>query len=44
MDLAVVMRVITLYALPTRFEVPEDVSDAVNRLLKEVVRLSKIES
>ncbi|KAI3703920.1 hypothetical protein L1987_74116 [Smallanthus sonchifolius] len=43
-DLVVVMRVITLYALPSPFEVPEDVMNAVNRLLKEVVRLSEIES
>ncbi|KAK9074144.1 hypothetical protein SSX86_006741 [Deinandra increscens subsp. villosa] len=42
-DLTVVMRVITLYGLPTRLEVPEDVRNAVNRLLKEVVRLSEIE-
>ncbi|KAJ0475554.1 hypothetical protein HanHA300_Chr13g0466791 [Helianthus annuus] len=44
MDLAVVMRVITLYGLPTRFEVPGDVRAAVNRLLKEVIRLSETES
>lgn len=44
MDLAVVMRVIILYGLPTRFEVPDDVRNAVHRLLREVVRLSDIES
>ncbi|MFS7929400.1 hypothetical protein Hanom_Chr04g00332101 [Helianthus anomalus] len=45
MDLAVVMRVITLYGLPaTRFEVPDDVRAAVNRLLKEVIRLNETES
>ncbi|KAL8209707.1 hypothetical protein R6Q57_006439 [Mikania cordata] len=44
MDLTTVMRVITSYGLQTRFEVPDDVRDAVNRLLKEVVRLSELES
>ncbi|KVI02141.1 uncharacterized protein LOC112500954 isoform X1 [Cynara cardunculus var. scolymus] len=47
MDLIAVMRVVTLYgleAIPTQLEVPDDVKNAVNRLLKEVVRLSKIES
>ncbi|KAI3702770.1 hypothetical protein L6452_28522 [Arctium lappa] len=47
MDLIVVMRVVTLYgleAVPTQLEVPDDVKGAVSRLLKEIVRLSKIES
>lgn len=46
MDLIVVMRVVTLYgleAVPSQLEVPDDVKSAVSRLLKEVVRLSKIE-
>lgn len=46
-DLTVVMRVITLYALeavPSELEVSDDVKNAVNRLLKEVIRLSEIES
>lgn len=47
MDLPVVMRVVTLYALdalPNQLKVPDDVKNAVNRLLKEVIRLSEIES
>ncbi|KAL4580453.1 hypothetical protein LXL04_016647 [Taraxacum kok-saghyz] len=45
-DLTMVMRVITLYALeavPSELEVPDDIKDTVNRLLKEVIRLSEIE-
>ncbi|XP_071730095.1 uncharacterized protein [Rutidosis leptorrhynchoides] len=46
-DLVVVMRVITLYALdsvPNQLQVPDDVKNAANRLLNEVIRLSEIES
>ncbi|KAL7584751.1 hypothetical protein Lser_V15G45466 [Lactuca serriola] len=46
-DLTVVMRVIILYALeavPNELKVPDDIKNTVNRLLKEVVRLSEIES
>nr|XP_043628988.1 uncharacterized protein LOC122600345 [Erigeron canadensis] len=46
-DLPVVMRVITLYALetvPTKLKVPDDVKNAANQLLKEVIRLSELES
>ncbi|KAH7844646.1 hypothetical protein Vadar_030194 [Vaccinium darrowii] len=44
LDLAVVMRVITLYALeslPPQLVVPDEIKDSVNRLLKEVVNLSQ---
>lgn len=44
MNLAVVMRVITLYALesvPPQLAVPEEVKDSVSRLLKEVINLSE---
>ncbi|GKC27160.1 hypothetical protein Tco_1034454 [Tanacetum coccineum] len=47
MDLAVVMRVITLYALdavPSQLEVTDDVKNAVSRLLQEIIRLDEIES
>ncbi|PWA93272.1 hypothetical protein CTI12_AA071780 [Artemisia annua] len=47
MDLAVVMRVITLYALdavPSQLEVTTDVKNAVSRLLQEIIRLDEIES
>lgn len=44
LDLAVVMRVITLYALeatPPKLNVPEEVTTSVNRLLNEVLKLSQ---
>ncbi|XP_058210903.1 uncharacterized protein LOC131323230 isoform X1 [Rhododendron vialii] len=44
LDLVVVMRVITLYALesvPPQLVVPDEIKDSVNRLLKEVVNLSE---
>lgn len=44
LNLAVVMRVITLYALesvPPQLAVPEEVKDSVSRLLKEVINLSE---
>lgn len=40
-----VMRTITLYGLesvPTELAVPEDIKKSVSRLLKEVVKLSKV--
>lgn len=44
LDLAVVMRVIPLYALelvPPQLVVPEEIKDSVSRLLKEAVNLSE---
>lgn len=44
LNLAVVMRVITLYAMetvPPNFKIPDEIRDSVSRLIREVINLSK---
>lgn len=44
LNLAVVMRVITVYAMdsvPPGIKVPDEVRDSISRLLREVINLSK---